>query len=85
MSLAVLRAMYLALVRDPGALAMSFVLPAVFFVVFASIFAGASGDEFRLRIAMADEVRDETSTRLLEALAEEPSLHRVGGEPCLGG
>jgi ABC-2 type transport system permease protein len=76
-SLAVLRAMLLGLVRDPGALAMSFALPAVFFVVFASIFAGASGDEFRLRIAMADEVRDDNTSRLLEALAREPSLSRI--------
>ncbi len=80
MSLAVLRAMYLGLVRDPGALAMSFIMPAVFFFVFASMFAGASGDEFRLRIAMADEVRDDTSRRLLEALGAEESLQRVGGE-----
>ena len=38
MSIAILRAMWLGLVRDRGALMMSFVLPAVFFVIMAEIF-----------------------------------------------
>jgi ABC-2 type transport system permease protein len=72
--------MLLGLVRDRGALAMSFVLPAVFFMIFAVIFAGAGGEEMRLEIAIADEVRSEASGRLLEALRLDDSLVRVGGE-----
>jgi ABC-2 type transport system permease protein len=77
---AVFRTMLLGLVRDRGALAMSFVLPAVFFLIFAVIFAGAGGEELRLTVAIADEVRSEASARLLRALEMDDSLDRVGGE-----
>ncbi len=79
MSAAIFRAMLLGLVRDRGALAMSFVLPIAFFVIFASIFAGASGEELRLKLAIADEVGSETSKRLVEAVAAGPAIVPVGG------
>jgi len=75
----VFRAMLLGFVRDRGALAMSFVLPAAMFLVMAMIFASASGKELRLKLASADEVDSETSRRLLEALRADPSLEPVGG------
>jgi ABC-2 type transport system permease protein len=78
MSLAVFRAMLLGLVRDRAALAMSFVLPAVFFLIFAAIFSGATGEQLRLKLAVADEVGDEISVRLLEALELDPALITVG-------
>jgi len=77
-SAAVFRAMLLGLVRDRAALAMSFLLPSVFFMIFATIFAGATGEQLRLKIAMADEVHTETSGRLLRALALDPALVPVG-------
>lgn len=80
MSCAIFRAMLLGLVRDRGALAMSFVLPIAFFVIFASIFAGASGEELRLKLAVADEVRSETSQRLLEALVAGSAVVPVGSD-----
>ncbi len=78
MSRVVFKAMLLSFVRDRGALVMSFVLPLAFFLVFAAIFAGATGEHLRLRVALADEVRSPATTRLLRALAREPSLVVVG-------
>ncbi len=80
MSGAVFRAMVLGLVRDRAALAMTFVLPALFFVIFATIFAGATGEQLRLKLAVADEVDDELSRRLLAALDLEPALLPVGSD-----
>ncbi|MFI5183638.1 MAG: ABC transporter permease [Vicinamibacteria bacterium] len=80
MSRAAFRAMALSFVRDRGALAMSFLLPVAFFLVFAAIFANASGQNLRLKLALADEVRSEASSRLLEAVGADPSVLRVGGE-----
>lgn len=80
MSRAVLRAMVLGLVRDRAALAMSFLLPAAFFLIFAAIFAGATGEQLLIEVAVADEVRSETSARLLRALRADPALSVVGGD-----
>ena len=79
MTRAVFRAMVLSLIRDRAALAMTFVLPALFFLIFAAIFSGATGEQLRLKVAVADEVGDETSTRLVSALEDDPALLRVGG------
>jgi ABC-2 type transport system permease protein len=72
--------MLLGLVRDRAALAMSFLLPVLFFLIFAAIFSGATGEQMRLKVALADEVRSENSTRLLAALRREPALLQVGGD-----
>jgi ABC-2 type transport system permease protein len=77
-SAAVFRAMLLGLVRDRAALAMGFLLPAIFFLIFAAIFSGATGEQLRLKVAMADEVCSETSGRLLEALRRDASLSVIG-------
>ena len=79
MSGAVFRAMLLGLVRDRAALAMTFVLPTIFFWIFAMIFAGASGEQLRLDIAIADELGTEQAGRLVRALESEAALIRVGG------
>lgn len=78
MSLVVFRAMLLSFVRDRGALVMSFVLPLVFFLVFATIFSAATGEHLRLRLVVADEVRSETSGRLLRAVARDRAVLAVG-------
>ena len=79
MSLAVLRAAFLLLLRDRGALLMALVVPVVFFLIFAEIFATAAGDQLQLRIAIVDEVQSEDSTRLLEALTAAPAIRVVPG------
>jgi ABC-2 type transport system permease protein len=78
MSRAVFRAMLLGLVRDRAALAMSFLLPALFFLIFAAIFSGATGEQLRLTVAIADELEDEISTRLVRAIRNDPALASVG-------
>lgn len=50
MTAAVFRVMLRGLLRDRGALALTFLVPAVFFLVFASIFAASSGGSFRPRV-----------------------------------
>lgn len=79
MSLAILRAAFLLLLRDRGALFMALVVPVVFFLIFAEIFATAAGDQLQLRIAIVDEVKSEDSTRLLKALTAVPAVRPVPG------
>ncbi len=74
MSLAIFRAMLLGLLRDRGALLMSFFLPAVFFVIMAEIFTATTGDSLNLKVAVLDEVGSETSNRLVGALEENATL-----------
>lgn len=80
MTLAILRAAFLLLLRDRGALLMALVVPVVFFMIFAEIFATAAGDQLQLRIAIVDEVRSDESTRLLAALTAEPAIRPVPAE-----
>ncbi len=72
----------LALARDRGALAMSFVLPVVVFLVFAAIFASATGDQLRLTIALADEADSPLSRRLAAALEQDDALRVVRAVPA---
>jgi ABC-2 type transport system permease protein len=74
----VFRAMALGFVRDRAALAMSVVLPVAVFLVFAAIFAGASGEQLRLTVAVADEQQSDESGRLLRALARDSALTVTG-------
>lgn len=71
---AVCRAQVAALRRDVGALAMSFVLPALVFLVFAAIFPGGAGDPLRLTVVVADEVSSPLSRRLVAAIEREPGV-----------
>ncbi len=71
---AVVRTQLLALVRDRGALVLAVVLPVAVFLVFAAIFSAATGDQLRLRVAVADEVGSPLSRRLAEAVARDPGL-----------
>ncbi len=80
MTLAVLRSMLLTLLRDRGALALTFLLPVAFFLVFASIFGGHSGDAPTVRIALADEGGTEVTARLARALARDPAVEAVGAD-----
>lgn len=79
MRLAACRVMALSLLRDPAALAMSFLLPGVVYVIFAAIFSGATGGDLVVRVAIADERQDAASLRLLAAVIEQPKIVRLGG------
>lgn len=77
MRLAAFRVMLLSLLRDPAALAMSFALPAIVYIVFAAIFAGATGGEITIRLAVVDERNDAASQRLVTAVVADPRIVRV--------
>ena len=74
MSMAILRAMLLGLMRDRGALLMSFFLPGVFFLIMAEIFTATGGNNLNLSVALVDEVDTEVSGRLIAALESSSML-----------
>lgn len=78
MSAAIFRVMLLGLLRDRGALVMSFLVPAAFFLIFASIFPATTDEEMHLDIAIADEVDDGSSHELIDRLLAAGEF--VGGE-----
>ena len=61
--------------RDRVAQALTFLLPIVFFSIFASVFGG-QGDAAtsRIRVAIVDEDHSEVSARLIEGLRNEKGL-----------
>ena len=81
MRLPVFRVMLLALLRDPGALVLAFILPPLVYVVFASIFAGTSGDELRLRVAIYDAADTETTRRLAKEIRNDGTFRSAEREP----
>lgn len=73
-----LRIAWLQLQRDRMAQIVSLVLPLVFFTISAIVFGGLEGPRTpRPRVAVVDEAKSPASTRLLAALAEDPSLELV--------
>jgi ABC-2 type transport system permease protein len=70
-----LRIAWINLRRDRVAQALTFILPIIFFSIFATVF-GRQGDAStaRIRIAVVDEDHSEVSARLVEALRNEKSL-----------
>lgn len=81
MRLSVFRVMLLALLRDTGALVLAFILPPLVYVVFASIFAGTSGDELRLRVAIYDAADTETTRRLAMEIRNDDTFRMTEREP----
>jgi ABC-2 type transport system permease protein len=75
MILAVVRTHFARLKRDRAALVLSFIVPVVFFSVFASIFGGARNATPRIRLIAVDEDRSENSRRFTVALAAEKGLN----------
>jgi ABC-2 type transport system permease protein len=75
MILAVVRTHFARLKRDRAALVLSFVVPVVFFSVFASIFGGARSATPRIRLIVVDEDRSENSRRFTAALSSEKGLN----------
>jgi ABC-2 type transport system permease protein len=81
MTLAIFRAALLQLLHDRGALLLSLFVPAVFFLIFAEIFATAASDQVQVNVAIVDEVRSADSTRLLAALNDATTVTVVPGVP----
>lgn len=89
MTFAMFRVMALELWRDRGALVMTFLLPPLVFLIFSAVFAGATGENIQLKLAVADEARTEDSRRLVEALVKDPDLRAedlsaAGGGEAVG-
>jgi len=68
------RVMALDLWRDKPALAMTFLLPSVVFLIFSAVFSGATGTDVKLKVAVADLVHAPASTRLVKAILADPEL-----------
>src|SRR6185369_420526 len=72
--ISIVRTAMVSLRRDRGALVLSFVLPIVFFSIFATIFGGRKNTTPKVHILVADEDQSEASKRLLQGLTSEASL-----------
>src|SRR5213593_3813456 len=77
MILAVVRAGWLNLRRDRAALMLSFIVPIVFFSIFAGIFGAQRSKTPRTTLAIADEDHSERSRQLIAALRAESALRIV--------
>lgn len=75
MILAVAKNRLLNLRRDRAAFVLAFVLPVVFFSVFASIFGGSRTTTRRIPMAVVDEDLTQNSRRLMRALKGEKGLN----------
>jgi ABC-2 type transport system permease protein len=71
---AIVRTAVVSLRRDRGALALSFILPVVFFSIFAVIFGGRRSTTPKIRVLVVDEDHSRTSQRLVQGLQQEGSL-----------
>ena len=81
---ALLRAAWLNMKRDRVAQALTFLLPVLFFSIFAGVFAGNGGDRTpRVGIAVVDEDGSDFSRRIIEGLRRESALrlHEPPGAP----
>ena len=72
---AIIKTSLTSLRRDRGALALSFVLPIVFFTIFAVIFGGRHDTTPRITVLVVDEDHSTASQRLAKGLDNEGSLH----------
>jgi ABC-2 type transport system permease protein len=78
MSLAMFRVMALGLRRDRAALVMTFLLPPLVFLIFASVFSGTTGEDVKLKVAVADDANTAASVRLVQAMLKSPDLRAYG-------
>lgn len=74
---AVIRAGWLNLRRDRAAFILSFVVPVVFFSIFAGIFGARRSHTEKTTMAVADEDQSDNSRKLIAALRAEPALRLV--------
>ncbi|MEM7053173.1 MAG: ABC transporter permease [Pseudomonadota bacterium] len=69
MILTVVRAMWLGLWRDRGALVLAFLFPPLLFIVFAEVFSGSTGEGLELNIAMADSANSSFSQQFVDSIS----------------
>ncbi len=74
MILSIVRTAMLSLRRDRAALVLSFVLPIVFFSIFAVIFGGRRNVAAKINVIVVDQDLSLASQRLIEGLKSEGSL-----------
>ena len=74
MILTLLRISWTNLKRDRVAQALTFLLPILFFTIFATVFGNQSNATSRVRIAVVDEDGSELSRRIVAALQQETAL-----------
>lgn len=80
--LTLLRIGWMNLKRDRVAQALTFLLPIVFFSIFASVFGGRGGDSTpRVAVVVADEDQSEFSRRVVDGLQKEKALRVRAEEP----
>lgn len=79
----VVRTSWMNLRRDHAALMLTFLVPIVFFSIFASVFGGRSMRVSKVRLAVADEDHSESSAQLIAALKAEGALRIVEGDKAL--
>jgi ABC-2 type transport system permease protein len=72
--LSIVRTATVALRRDRGALALSFILPIAFFSIFAVIFGGRRDRTPKITVIVVDEDHTSPSERLIQGLENEGSL-----------
>jgi ABC-2 type transport system permease protein len=87
MIFAVARTHFAKLKRDRAAFVLAFVVPVVFFSVFASIFRGSSSRATtrQIPVVVVDEDRSANSARFVEALKREKGLKVVDAKTLPGG
>ena len=87
MIFAVVRTHLARLRRDRAAFVLTFVVPIVFFSIFAGLFGGSRGGTTRrISVAVVDEDGSENSRRLTAALKAENGVSVVAGKiPAAGG
>jgi ABC-2 type transport system permease protein len=73
----VVRAGWLNLRRDRAALMLSFIVPIVFFSIFAGIFGAQKSKTPKTTVAIADLDQSDSSRRLIDALKRESALEII--------
>ena len=82
----ILKLGWLNLSRDRVAQALTFLLPILFFSIFATVFGGQNAQTSRIRIAVVDEDHSELSARIVSGLGKEEGLRtRTTVDPEDGG
>jgi ABC-2 type transport system permease protein len=82
---AIVRTAIVSLRRDRAALALSFILPVVFFTIFAVIFGGHRDTTPKIKVLVVDEDHSFASQRLVQGLEREGSLIvKTRPEPAKG-
>ena len=82
MSFAMFRVMALDLWRDRPALAMTFLLPSVVFLIFSAVFSGATGTDVKLKLALADLAHTPASARVFKAVLANPDFRAEAVSPA---